>query len=86
MQNIQKEFPLVEYVAGDDIRSSAEKHNIIRADLKEDEGMVYPIKTKAGINKSIVLSNCYIIAEEGVGQIKKGEKCKVLKYSSLKVC
>jgi molybdopterin molybdotransferase len=48
--------------------------------------MVYPIKTKAGINKSIVLSNCYIVAEEGVGQIRKGEKCKVMKYSSLKVC
>lgn len=86
MQNIQKEFPLVEYVAGGDIRSSAEKHNIIRADLNEVEGIVYPIKTKAGINKSIVLSNCYIIAEEGIGKIKKGEKCKVLKYSSLKIC
>jgi molybdopterin molybdotransferase len=86
MQNIQKEFPLTEYVAGNDIRSSKEKHNIIRADLKEDKGIVYPIRTKAGINKSIVLSNCYIIAEEGVGEIKKGDKCKVLKYSSLKVC
>ena len=73
-------------MAGDYVRSSVEKHNIIRADLKENEGIVYPIKTKAGINKSIILSNCYIIAEEGVGQIKKGEKCKVLKYSSLKIC
>ncbi len=86
MQKINKKFDLIECTAGDDIRSSRGKRNIIRADFHEDEGMVYPIKTKAGINKSIVLSNCYIVAEEGVGQIRKGEKCKVMKYSSLKVC
>lgn len=85
MQNIHKKFQLTECTAGSDIRSSKKKQNVIRANFNENEGVVYPLKTKAGINKSIVLSNCYIIAEEGVGNIKKGEKCKILKYSSLKV-
>ena len=86
MQNIHKKFQLTECTAGKDIKSSKKKQNVIRANFNEDEGVVYPLKTKAGINKSIVLSNCYIIVEEGVGNIKKGEKCKIIKYSSLKVC
>ena len=63
-----------------------DKYNVIRADFKENEGIVNPITTKAGINKSILMSNCYIIAEEGIGKIKKGDKCHILKYSSLKGC
>ena len=85
MQNIHKKFQLTECTAGNYIKSSKKKQNVIRANFNEDEGVVYPLKTKAGINKSIVLSNCYIIVEEGVGNIKKGEKCKILNYSSLKV-
>jgi molybdopterin molybdotransferase len=83
MQNIHKKFDLIECTAGDDIRSSKGKCNIIRAKLEEDR--VYPIKTKAGINKSAVLSNCYIFVDEDTKYIKKGEKCNILKYSSLKV-
>lgn len=85
MQNIHKKFQLMECTAGNDIKASEKKQNVIRATFNENEGVVYPLKTKAGINKSIVLSNCYIIVEEGVGNIKKGEKCKILNYSSLKV-
>jgi len=84
MQNIQKEFDLMKCTAGDDIRSAKGKCNIIRAKLEGN--VVYPIKTKAGINKSIIMSNCYIFADEDTGNIKKGENCSVLKYSSLKVC
>ena len=84
MQNIQKEFDLIKCTACDDIRSNKDKCNIIRAKLEGD--LVYPIRTKAGINKSIIMSNCYIFVDEDTGDIKKGEECSILKYSSLKVC
>ncbi len=86
MQNIHKKYNMVKAIAGENVRSSPDKYNIIRADFKEDEGIVYPIRTKAGINKSILMSNCYIIAKEGIGMIKKGDECMVLKYSSIKFC
>ena len=86
LQNIHKKMDMITVIAGENVRSSPDKYNVIRANFKEDEGIVYPIRTKAGINKSVLMSNCYIIAEEGVGMIKKGEKCNILKYSSLKVC
>ncbi len=85
LQNIFKEFNLVSTIAGENVRSSPDKYNVIRANFKENEGIVYPIRTKAGINKSVLASNCYIIAEEGIGKIKKGDKCRIMKYSSLKV-
>ncbi len=84
MQNISKKFDLIKCTAGDDIRSARNKCNIIRAKLKGD--MVYPVRTKAGINRSVIMSNCYIFADENTGSIKKGEECSVLKYSSLKIC
>jgi molybdopterin molybdotransferase len=86
MQNVNKKYKMVKATAGENIRSSPDKYNIIRADFKEDEGIVYPIRTKAGINKSILMSNCYIIAKEGIGMIKKGDECMVLKYSAIKFC
>ena len=86
LQNIHKKMDMITVIAGENVKSSPDKYNVIRANFKEDEGIVYPIRTKAGINKSVLMSNCYIIAEEGVGMIKKGEKCNILKYSSLKVC
>jgi molybdopterin molybdotransferase len=86
MQNMHQKLNLIPAVAGENLRSSPDKYNVIRADFKEKEGVVNPIRTQAGINKSILLSNCYIIAEEGVGKIKKGEECYVLMYSSLKIC
>ena len=86
MQKVRKKFNLVKAIAGENVKSSPDKYNIIRADFKEDEGIVYPIRTKAGINRSVLMSNCYIISKEGIGKIKKGEECRVLKYNSLKFC
>ncbi len=85
MQNLDKKFDLIKAVAGEDVRSSPDKYNVIRANFKEEESVVYPLRTKAGINKSILMSNSYIIAQEGIGKVKKGEKCLVLNYSTLKV-
>ena len=86
MQNIHHQLNLVNAVVGEDLRSSTDKYNVIRAYYNQNDGVVYPIRTRAGINKSILLSNCYIIAEEGVGKVKKGDKCHILEYRSLKVC
>ncbi len=86
LQNIHKKINMTTAIAGENVRSSPDKYNVIRADFKENEGIVYPIRTKAGINKSVLMSNCYIIAEEGIGKIKKGDKCHILKYSTLKGC
>ena len=86
LQNINKEINMITCIAGENVKSSSDKYNVIRANFIENEGIVYPIQTKAGINKSILMSNCYIIAEEGVGKIKKGEECNILKYRSLNVC
>lgn len=86
LQNIHKTINTITAIAGENVRSSPDKYNVIRADFKENDSVVYPIQTKAGINKSILMSNCYIIAEECVGKIKKGDECRILKYSSLKVC
>ena len=83
MQNIHKKFDIIECTAGDDVKSNKGKCNVIRSKLEGN--VVYPIKTKAGINKSIVTSNCYIIADEDTKDIKKGEKCNIIKYSSFKV-
>ena len=83
MQNINKKFDLIECTAGDDIKSNKGKCNIMRSKLEGD--LVYPIKTKAGINKSIIMSNCYIFVDDDTKDIKKGEKCNILKYSSFKV-
>ena len=86
MQNMNQKLDLITAVAGENIRSSPDKYNVIRADYNEEKNVVYPIRTRAGINKSVLLSNCYIIAEDGIGKIKKGNECYVLMYSSLKIC
>lgn len=83
MQNIPKKFDLIKCTAGDDIRSSKGKCNVIRSKLEGD--VVYPIKTKAGINRSVINSNCYVFVGKDASNIKKGEKCDVIKYSSFNV-
>lgn len=83
MQNINKKFDLIKCTAGEDIKSAPGKCNIIRSKLENN--IVYPIRTKSGINKSIVMSNCYIFVDEDTEIIKKGEECNILKYSSFKV-
>jgi len=86
MQNMNQKLDLITAVAGENIRSSPDKYNVIRADYNEEKNVVYPIRTRAGINKSVLLSNCYIIAEDGIGKIKKGNECYVLMYNSFKIC
>jgi len=83
MQHINKEFDLIKCTAGEDIKSARGKCSIIRSKLENN--IVYPIRTKSGINKSIVMSNCYIFIDEDTEIIKKGEECNIFRYSSLKV-
>ena len=48
--------------------------------------MVRPLKIRgSGIIRSMVESNAYIIIEENVEGIGKGEECDVLSYNSLTV-
>ncbi len=84
MQNIDWKLKIKSIVASSDIRSSKDKFNVTRAFLKDDE--VHGLRTRAGINKSITESNCYVISPEGKGKIKKGDECQVVKYSSLNIC
>lgn len=84
MQGINLDIKLLECAAGSNVRSTQGKYNVIRGHL--EDGTVYPIKTKAGINKSIIQSNCYILTDENTGKVRKGEKCQVLKYKELKIC
>lgn len=84
MQNIDWDLETEKIKASSDIRSSKDKFNVTRAFLKDHE--VEGLRTRAGINKSIVESNCYVISPEGKGKIRKGDECEVLRYSSLNVC
>jgi molybdopterin molybdotransferase len=84
MQNINWELKPHKVMASTDIRSSKDKFNVARAFLKDNK--LYGMRTRAGINKSITESNCYVISPEGKGKIKKGNKCHVVKYSSLNIC
>jgi molybdopterin molybdotransferase len=71
MQGIEFKADLKEFKVGSDIKSAPGKYTVMRAHLKDE--IVYPIRTKAGINKSITNSNCYLIMDEHTGKIKKGE-------------
>lgn len=84
MQNIEWKLKTQSLVAISDIRSSKDKFNVTRAFLKDDK--VQGLRTRAGINKSIIESNCYVISPEGKGKIKKGDACQVVKYNSLNIC
>ncbi|PKL66912.1 MAG: molybdopterin molybdenumtransferase MoeA [Methanobacteriales archaeon HGW-Methanobacteriales-1] len=84
IQNIDWKLKTQSIIASSDIRSSKDKFNVTRAFLKDNE--VQGLRTRAGINKSITESNCYVISPEGKGKIKKGNECQVVKYSSLNIC
>lgn len=84
MQNIYKEFPIIKKMASRKIASTLGRTDYIRA--KTDGNIVYPLKIEgAGIIRSMVESDCYIIIEENVEGIGEGEECDVLLYDSLKV-
>ena len=84
MQGIKFKMNLKEFKLGSDLKSTGGKYTVLRAHL--DNETVYPIRTKAGINKSITNSNCYLIIDEHTRKVKKGEICPVLRYKDLKIC
>lgn len=84
MQGIQFNMNLKEFMVGSKVKSGRGKFTVIRAYL--DDETVHPIRTKAGINKSITNSNCYLIMDENTGKLEKGDFCPVIKYKDLKIC
>jgi len=84
MQNIYKKPQITKKIASRKITSSLGRTDYIRAITDGD--FVYPLKIKgSGIIRSMVESNSYIIIEENVEGIAKGEECNVLVYDQLRV-
>jgi molybdopterin molybdotransferase len=84
MQGIGNKPQIVHKIASRKIPSSLGRTDYIRA--KTELNMVRPLKIKgSGIIRSMVESNSYIIIEENVEGIGKGEECDVLSYDSLTV-
>ena len=84
MQGIQNEPQLVRKIASRKIPSSLGRTDYIRAETEET--MVRPLKIKgSGIIRSMVESNSYIVIEENLEGIGKGEECNVLLYDSLTI-
>jgi molybdopterin molybdotransferase len=84
MQNIHKKFPIIKKTASRKVASTLGRTDYVRA--KIDGDMVHPIKIEgAGIIRSMVESDCYIVIEENLEGINEGEKYDVLLYDSLKV-
>lgn len=84
MQNIKRNLHMVKKVASRKITSTLGRTDYIRA--KTHGNNAHPLKIKgSGIIRSMVESNSYIIIEENVEGIGKGEECNVLTYDSLKV-
>ncbi len=84
IQGIENKAQIVHKIASRKIPSSLGRTDYIRA--KTELNMVRPLKIKgSGIIRSMVESNSYIIIEENVEGIGKGEECDVLSYDSLTV-
>lgn len=84
MQGISNKPKIVHKIASRKIPSSLGRTDYIRAET--DETMVKPLKIKgSGIIRSMVQSNSYIIIEENLEGIGKGEECNVLLYDSLTI-
>ncbi|MBI5679325.1 MAG: molybdopterin molybdotransferase MoeA [Methanobacterium sp.] len=84
MQQIYRKPPIIKKKASRKIASSLGRTEYIRADT--DGNSAYPLKIKgSGIIRSMVESNSYIIIEENVEGIEKGEECNVLLYEALNV-
>jgi len=84
LQGITNEAQIVHKIASRKIPSSLGRTDYIRAET--DGTMVRPLKIKgSGIIRSMVQSNSYIIIEENLEGIGKGEECNVLLYDSLPI-
>jgi molybdopterin molybdotransferase len=84
MQGISNKPQIVHKITLKKIPSSLGRTDYIRAET--DGTMVKPLKIKgSGIIRSMVQSNSYIIIEENLEGIGKGEECNVLLYDSLTI-
>lgn len=84
MQNINRGPLLVQRISTRKIPSTLGRTDYVRGKTKGDS--VMPIKIKgSGIIQSMVQSNCYIVIEENLEGIAKGETCDVLLYPSLQI-
>jgi molybdopterin molybdotransferase len=84
MQGIHNTPRIFHKTASRKIPSSLGRTDYIRA--KTDGNSVIPLKIKgSGIIRSMVESNAYIIIEENLEGIGKGEECDVLSYHSLTI-
>lgn len=84
MQGIDRESHTMVKISSKKIPSSLGRTDYIRA--KTDGSNVKPLKIKgSGIIRSMVESDSYIIIEENLEGIGKGEECDVLLYDSLTI-
>jgi molybdopterin molybdotransferase len=84
MQNLHLNPRIVHKTAASKIPSTLGRTDYVRA--KTDNGEVKPLKIKgSSITRSMVESNAYIIVDENLEGIGKGEKCDVLLYDSMNV-
>ena len=84
MQGIENKPRIFHKIASRKIPSSLGRTDYIRA--KTDGNIVRPLKIKgSGIIRSMVESDSYIIIEENLEGIGKGEECNVLLYDSLTI-
>lgn len=84
MQNLERNLVTVKKTAARKIPSTLGRTDYIRA--KTDGNMVEPLKIKgSGIIRSMVESDSYIVIEENLEGIGRGEECDVLLYDSLQI-
>lgn len=84
MQNLDKPAPLVKKRTTRKIPSTLGRTDYIRA--RADGDKVTPLNIKGStMIKSMVDSDCYIVIEENLEGISKGEECDVLLYDTLRV-
>lgn len=84
IQGVHRDFPVVTSKAGRKIQSSLGRTDYIRA--KTDGKTVNPLKISgSGIIRSMVESDSYVLIEENLEGLEKGEECKVVIYDSLRL-
>ena len=84
MQNLDKPIQLVQKRASRKIPSTLGRTDYIRARVDGDS--VTPLNIKGStMIKSMVDSDCYIVVEENLEGVFKGEECDVLLFDSMRV-
>ena len=84
MQNLNKPVQFVRKTASRKIPSTLGRTDYIRAQVDGDN--VTPLSIKGStIIRSMVDSDCYIVIEENLEGVSKGEDCDVLLYDTLRV-